>query len=259
MRRLLATLFLLAASAVSAEAAHERVPLALSASPARVVIPPGGRATIRLTNLGRMVDVVAAAPVGYALDLRGRPLLRAGARAAAVRSLTVRPGRLAVRPGTSAVVVVTAARHVGLAPGDHAVVVLLSARSASGSRVVARLRIGVVVVLHVPGRVVHALQLGAVRARVTRRVIRVDALVLNRGNVDEWIGTARLRVLVRRGGGGSRGCGALPRRLLARTRGVVEVRCGVPGRGRGRLALVVELVRPRPGVAVLRRSLRLRV
>lgn len=259
MRRLLATLLLLAASAVSAGAANERVPLALSVSPERVVIPPGGRATIRLTNLGRAVAVVGVAPVGYALDLRGRPLLRAGARSAAVRALTVRPGRLAVRPGTTAVVAVTAAPRVGLAPGDHAVVVLVSAGSSPGSRVVARLRIGVVVVLHVPGRVVHALQLGSVRARVARRVLRVDAVVLNRGNVDEWIGAVRLRVLVRRGGGGSRGCGALPRRLLARTRGVVEVRCGVPGRGRARLALVVELVRPRPGVAVLRRSLRVRM
>jgi hypothetical protein len=75
--------------------------------------------------------------------------------------------------------------------------------------------------------------------------------------VDEWLARRRLELrLVGRGRVLAHLHGE-PRRLLARTRGLVEARYA--GRIRGRLKVVVALVAPRPGVSVLRRTFRIRL
>ncbi len=80
-----------------------RSPVALTASPSRVMLAGTGRATIHIANAGSRPIAVDAQRAGFALDLRGRPRIvaRSGPRAA-TSWLTVRPRRLVLRPGANA-------------------------------------------------------------------------------------------------------------------------------------------------------------
>ncbi len=151
----------------------------------------------------------------------------------------------------------TATRAAAARPGDHALVVLLTTRLPTGRALLAHLRIGVVVDLRVPGPVVRRLAVGGLRVERHRRDVRFELSVANRGNLDEWLARRRLELsLVGHGRILARLHGE-PRRLLARTRGLVEAR--YTGRIRGPVKVVVALVGPRPGVNVLRRTFRIRL
>jgi hypothetical protein len=208
-------------------------PVALSASPPRVVLAGASSEAIHVTNAGRSVAFVTVAPAGFALDLRGRP------RVVQVRGrplLEVRPRRLELPPRQTAVLTVSAASLRTTPPGDHAALVLLTTRPLAGNGIAVRMRLGVVVIVRVPGVLVHRVDVRAVRVR-RRGVLYLS--VANRGNASERIAPGRLRVtLVRRGRVLAR-LRTVPRELLPGTRGVVELR--YPGRIRGRVAARVEL------------------
>jgi hypothetical protein len=208
-------------------------PVALSASPPRVVLAGASSEAIQVTNAGRRIAVVTVAPAGFALDLRGRP------RVVQVRGrplFEVRPRRLELPPRQTAVLTVSAASLRTTPPGDHAALVLLTTRPLAGNGIAVRMRLGVVVIVRVPGVLVHRVEVRAVRVR-RRGVLYLS--VANRGNASERIAPGRLRVtLVRRGLVLARLL-AVPRELLPGTRGVVELR--YPGRIRGRVAARVEL------------------
>src|SRR5439155_440021 len=184
--------------------------------------------------------------------LRGRPRVTS-----AGRWLRVEPVRLKLPPRGSAELEVAVAKPHGAAPGDHAALLLLTTHPPAGRRIVARLRLGVVVVARVPGLLVRRLALVGLRVARRARATVVDLVVANRGNVDEWIGARRLSVRLLRRGRVVASLWATPRRLLARSHGLVRVTC--PRAVHGRLRAVLQLSRPRDGVAVLRRSLRLRL
>src|SRR5206468_2748750 len=151
--------------------------LAVSAWPARVVVAAPGHTTIHVSNPSSDAVALAAAASGYALDVRGRPrvTLRRG-------WLTVRPARLRLPPNGSAELDVAVARPRGAPAGDHASLVLLTTEPPSGRRVVARLRLGVVVVARVPGLIVHRLVLGGLQVVRRRQSTVVDVAVAHRGN-----------------------------------------------------------------------------
>jgi hypothetical protein len=225
--------------------------LAVSAWPARVVVAAPGHTTIHVSNPSPDAVALVAAASGYALDVRGRP------RVTARRGwLAVRPARLRLPPNGSAELDVAVARPRGAPPGDHASLVLLTTQPLSGRRVVARLRLGVVVVARVPGLLVHRLVLGGLHVVRRRHSTVVDVAVANRGNVDEWIGARRVAIRLRRHGALVATLWAAPRRLLARSGGLVRLACQRPVRGL--VTAVVQVAGPRDGVAVLRRTLRLR-
>jgi hypothetical protein len=226
--------------------------LAVSAWPARVVVAAPGRTTIHVSNPGTDAVVVDTAASGYALDLRGRP------RVTARRGwLHVRPSRVRLPGNAAAELEVTVARPKGATPGDHTALLLLTTEPPSGRRVVARLRLGVVVVARVPGRLVRRLALGALRVAHRPRGTAVDLAVMNRGNLDEWIGARRVSVRLYRRGALVATLWAVPRRLLAGSSGLVRLTSARLVRGPTRA--VVQLTRPRDGVPVLRRTLRLRL
>jgi hypothetical protein len=226
--------------------------LAVSAWPARVVVAAPGHTTIHVSNPGPDAVALAAAASGYALDVRGRP------RVTPRRGwLAVRPAHLRLPPNGSAELDVAVARPRGAPPGDHASLVLLTTEPPSGRRVVARLRLGVVVVARVPGVLVHRLVLGGLHVVRRRRGTVVDLAVVNRGNLDEWIGARRIALRLRRHGAVVATLWTVPRRLLARSAGLVRLACRRPIRGP--VTAVVEVARPRDGVPVLRRTLRLRL
>jgi len=228
------------------------VSLGVAAWPARVVVAAPGRTTIHVSNPSGEAVLVDAAVSGYALDLRGRPRVTPSGR-----WLRVEPGRLKLTAGNSAALTVAVARPRGATPGDHAALLLLTTRPPPGRRVVARLRLGVVVVARVPGLLVRRLMFGRLRVAHRPRSTVADLAVVNRGNVDEWIGAQRLSIKLLRRGRVVATLWAMPRRLLARSRGLVRLAC--PRILHGQLTAVVQLSRPRDGVAVLRRSLRLRL
>lgn len=256
LARVSAVLVALALVPVAAGAGAARPPVALTAVPAHVALFGSARTAIRVTNAGTKRVVVDVRRAGFALDLRGRPRIvgSRGARSAA-RWLTFRPGHLALGPQSSALLVVAAKLPRRAEPGDHDALVLLSTRPVSRARVAVRLRMGVVVVVRAPGKVVRRLELRGLR--VTRRArVRVLQLgVTNRGDVTESLTRPRAMVSSARSGRRLATLVASSRDLRPRTRGIVEFRL----RARARGPVSVRIVIPaEPGRGALRRTYRVR-
>jgi hypothetical protein len=178
-------------------------PAALAVSPVRVELAGAGTATIRLTNAGRAPTVVDGARAGFAIDVRGRPHV-AALRDRGVEVL-VRPQRVVLAAGGAAAATIVVRVGPRASPGDHPSLVVFATRPRSTGGVGVRLRVGVVVVVRVPGAIVHRLRLA--RIRLVHRTLTV--VVRNRGNVVERVGPATLHVRL-----GSRLLRVPPRELL---------------------------------------------
>jgi hypothetical protein len=217
-------------------AARERPVVSLSASPARVVTEPGRPQVISLRNFARSRTSVSARAGGVALDLRGRP--RLVGRTAASSWLALSPRELSVRAGGTAELRVQARVPRGAEPGDHHAVVLLATRTTEAEGVGVRMRIGVRVVVRVPGRVVRRLVVRGIAVRRSGRVRVLDVTLSNRGNVTETLPRGRLAVVLR---AGSLRSPLLARRreLLPHSRGVVSLT--YRGRHRGLATATVEI------------------
>ncbi len=208
----------------SAGAGTTRPPLALTATPARVALAGTGRAGIRVTNPGAGPVVVDASRAGFSLDLRGRPLVtRRGGPRAAVSWLTVRPGRFVLPAGSSRWLTVSSRLPARTEPGDHDAVVLLTTRPWRAAGVAVRMRIGIVVVVRAPGRVVRRLALGRLSVRRVRGARILELTVANRGNVTETLGAGRVRLALRRRGVETP-VRSEARELRPRTTGLVQFR-----------------------------------
>jgi hypothetical protein len=240
----------------SAGAGTARPPLALTATPAHVVLAGSGLATIRVTNPGLSPVVVDVARAGFSLDVRGRPevVARGGVRAAA-SWLTVRPGRLVLPAGGSQSLTVSSRLPVRTEPGDHDALVLLTTRPRRGAGVALRMRIGVVVVVRAPGRIVRRLALHGlrIRRRHDRRIL--ELLVVNAGNVTETLGRGRVQLSLQRGATHAR-VRAEARELRPRTRGIVQFR--YLGELRGWVTARAQIA-AQPGGQVVRRTFRVRL
>ncbi len=208
--------------------ATARPQLSLVAEPARVQLDGPGSATVRVTNHGSATVVLDAQRAGFALDLRGRPRIVPVARAS---WLSVKPKRIAIPAGESASLTVSGRVLRGSAPGDHASLLLLASRPLSDAAVAVRVRLGVVVVLRVPGKIVHRVRLLGVAAKKAgnRRLLTVR--LANRGNVAELLGGGRVVVTLWRKGKLVARLQAAPRELLPQSRGLVEVTYRGPIRG----------------------------
>ena len=199
-----------------------RAPIGLTASPSRLMLTGSGSATIRLANTGSRPVVVDARRAAFALDLRGRPKIvkRSGPRAA-TSWLRLQPRRLVLRPGATASVTVAARVPRPVEPGDHDALVLLATRPLRAGGVAMRMRIGVVVVVRAPGRIVRRLELRRLRVLRGGRTRVLELLVVNHGNVTEHLGRRRLALTVAQPGHGIVKLRHSGRRMLPRTRGVV--------------------------------------
>jgi hypothetical protein len=212
----------------SAAAGTARPPLALTASPGRLALVGAGEGAIRVTNPGLSPVVVDVSRVGFSLDLRGRPRIASRVdRRTAVTWVTVHPWRFVLRAGAGRAITVTTRPPARAEPGDHDALVLLTTRPQRGAGVAVRMRIGVVVVVRAPGRIVRRVALGRLRVRRSARAGVLELGLANRGNVTETIDRARLQVWIDRGSGRARLRHEV-RDLRPRTNGIVEV----PFRGR---------------------------
>jgi hypothetical protein len=202
-----------------------RPPVALTASPAHVALRGSGRATVRVTDVGASAVVIDVTRAGFALDLRGRPeiVVRASSRAAA-NWLTLRPRRLALRPGQQGSLTVSSTLPPRAEPGDHDGLILLTSRPVRATGVSVRMRIGVVVVVRAPGTIVRRVEPRSLRLRrATRRMRLLELLLVNRGNVTELLGRRQVEVSLMSGGRIRATLRPEPRELRPHTRGVVQL------------------------------------
>ncbi len=223
-----------------AGAGTARPPVSLVASPSHVTLAGKAGRTIRVTNSGGQSVVVDVTRAGFALDLRGRPRIvpRGSDRRVTASWLTVRPRRLTLTPGGSASFTVSSKLPHPVEPGDHDALVLLTTRPRRAGGVAVRMRIGIVVVVRAPGVIVRRLELLALRVRRAGRTRLLELLVANRGNITEALDRRCVSVSVRRRGRELARLWPAARRLLPRTRGIVEIR--YRGRLRGRVTARVE-------------------
>ena len=242
MRTALATAALVAAAAALPGAAAGRG-IGLSASPLRLKLAGASSATVTVRNPGNRPLLVDVSRAGFARSLRGRP--RVQPVHGALGWLRLRPRRVRLAPGARVRLRVTAVPPRRAEPGDHPAVVLLTTRPLGVHRVRMRLRVGVLVVLHVPGPIVRRLAARSlsVHRLGTRRLLELR--LVNRGNVTERLGARRLRlVLLRRG--------RVIARLRPRRRELLPHSVGIAqfvyrGAVRGELVARVELHPPAGG------------
>ena len=169
---------------------------ALTASPGRVVLDGAARAEVRVAA-PRGVELVDVGLATYSLDLRGRP--RLGGAARAPRWVSVRPSLL--RVGAKGAAVTVAARPPrGAEPGDRPFALVLTTRASGRHGVAVRLRIGVLVLARVPGRIVRRLVVGPLHVRQHGRAHVLELAIRNAGNVTERLPPGRIVLtLLRRG------------------------------------------------------------
>jgi hypothetical protein len=204
---------------VAPAAGATRPPVALIASPAHVDLVGSGRSVVTVTNSGTETAVVDVLRAGYALDVRGRP--RVAARRASW--LAVVPARLTLAPGASGTITVTSKLPRRARPGDHPELVLFTTHARPGRGLPVRVRLGVVVVVRAPGKVVHRLDLAGVNIRRAGRQPVLRLRIDNRGNVIEALNPACSRVVVRHGRVVLAMLRPPGRRLLPRTFALVDV------------------------------------
>jgi hypothetical protein len=214
---------------------------AISVSPVRVRLNANAGRTLTIRNGGDAAVAVDARLAGFVLDRRGKPVVVRGQVAAGW--LRVRPQRIVLAPGGVAALTVSSAVPAGTGPGDHPALVLLTTQTRPKAPVAIRMRVGVVVFVRIPGRIVHRLEL---RALSVRRGV-LEAAIANRGNVVE---RARVRIFLSRRGRVLARLGPVVRTLLPHSRGIQRFRYHGPARG---------WVTARVEAGALRRSFRLRV
>ena len=229
---LAATACLLAPAFPAAGAGRPLV--SLVATPSHVVLAGRGRETIHVQNTGVQRVLVDVARSGFALDLRGRPRIVPRRAQSATSWLVVRPRVLAIPAGKSRDLTVASVLPGRAQPGDHSGLVLLVSRPHRSRALAIQMRLGVVVVVRAPGKIVRQLvpmRLNVVRARSARRL---EVTLANRGNVTETLTRGCLRIALYRQSRLLVRLAPPARQLLPRTRGIVEVLYRGPIRGRVR-------------------------
>jgi hypothetical protein len=214
---------------------------AISVSPVRIRLSANSSSTLTIRNGGDVPTAVDARLAGFVLDRRGKPVIARGRVAAGW--LRVQPQRILLAPRGAAELTVSSVVPGAAGAGDHPALVLLTTQMRPAAPVAIRVRVGVVVFVRVPGRIVHRLELNALRAR--GRVL--EAVIANRGNVVE---RTRVRISLWRRGRLLGRLGPVVRTLLPHTRGIERFRARLTLRG---------WVTARVEAGALRRSVRLRV
>lgn len=189
---------------------------ALSVSPSRIRLTRAASRAITIVNTGTAIATVEAETANLALDRHGRPAI-ARTRGPAPGWLSLKPQRVVLVPGGKAVVTVALRAPAGALPGDHPALVLLTTLPRRTSGVAIRMRVGVVVFVHVAGRMVRRLDVRSLRVRPGE----LEVVVANRGNAVE---RPRVRVVLARPGLVPLRAGTVERMLLPHTRAVLHIR-----------------------------------
>jgi hypothetical protein len=119
------------------------------------------------------------------------------------------------------------------------------------------MRLGVVVVVRVPGRIVHRLVPLSLRVRRAGPLRVLELLVANKGNVTEVLDRGCAIVTLRRRGQVLARLRPPARQLLPRTSGLVEARYA--GRVRGRLVARIDFAARKPCLRTRGRAFSIRL
>jgi hypothetical protein len=231
--------------------------VSLVAVPAHVALGGRQRQMIRVENGGTQRAIVDVTRAGFALDLRGRPRVRPAASRPAASWLVVSPRRGVIPPGQSRALSVSARLGARAEPGDHEALVLLTSRPRHTGAVFVRIRLGVVVVVRAPGKVVRRLTPLRLRVRRTGHRRLLELLVANRGNVTEALSPGCPVITLHRGGRVLARLAPTPRQFLPRTRGIAEIR--YRGRLRGAITARVERIARGGCAPMVPRAFRIRL
>jgi P pilus assembly chaperone PapD len=228
----------------------------ISVTPAHLIIPGNGRASLTVTNTGSEAETFSLRIGNY--DLRPDGRVRIDPRLTPGRSardwLRTSPPQIRLGPGQETTVTITSRPARSATPGDHQALLLVTSlpKAAVRSRVAVRSQVGVGVIARVPGPFVRRIAVArpfVVRSGA-RRAVRLR--LTNRGNINERFARGQIAVTLRRRGRVLARLVARPQSVLPGTKGVVSI----PYRGRisGRVTVVatVRLARPAqagPGIA----------
>ncbi len=251
MRHALAAVVLAAAAASIPGAAAGRG-IGLSASPLRVTLRGASSAVVTVRNPGRRALLVDVSRAGFARSLHGRPRVLP-ARGVA-KWLRMRPKRILIAPGAEGILHVRAALPRRAIPGDHPALVLLTTRPLGVRHVRVRLRVGVLVLLRVQGKIVRRLDPRGLSVRRRGELCLLYLRLVNRGNVAERLGRDRLRLSLFRHGRRVARLRPRSQELLPHSTGLALF--AYRGRLRGVLLARVGL---RPPLPRTRRSFRVRL
>jgi len=169
---------------------------ALGVSPLRLELKGASAAAITVRNPGLRPLIVTVTRAGFARTLHGKPRIKPVRGAAGW--LRARPRRLRLAPHATASIRLTANPPAVASPGDHPALVLLSTQPPADKKVHVLLRVGVVVLVRVPGTVVHDLVPRALSVRREGGTRLFSLRLANRGNVAERVGGTRLELVLTR-------------------------------------------------------------
>jgi translation initiation factor IF-1 len=195
VRRALAAVVLgTAAASIPGAAAGGGV--GLSASPLRLILKGPSSAAVTVRNPGPRPLLIDVSRARFARSLRGKP--RVGQAGGGAVWLRLRPKRIRLAAHAKQILHVRAVPSRGARPGDHPALVLLTTHPLGVRHVRVRLRVGVIVVLHVRGRVVQRLDARGLRVESHGRARLLELRLVNRGNVTEELGGDRVRLTLLR-------------------------------------------------------------
>ena len=233
-----------AASGMTAAAEAPAAPgrLGLSVSPAPLTVLPRHEDTLSVANRGEQPVNLQLTVGDYTLGPDGRPLFGPGvnSRRSARTWLRLDPRQLRLEAGQRVNVQVSAVPPRSATPGDHnAIVLVTTGAQAAPGRFAVRHRIGVGVLVRVPGPIMRRLAIGRliIRRSGKRDVLRLN--IRNLGNINERLATGQVSVQLRRGGRVLATFRPRPRSLLPGTAG--DVIAARAGHRRGRYTAVIRL------------------
>lgn len=240
----------LGAALIVAAAWSSALGITVSVTPTNLVILAGQSGDLTLTNPDQAAATYDLRIGNY--EIRPDGSVRIDPKEPPSRSardwLKVSPTTVQLAAGASTTLHITSRRVSTAAPGDHHALVLISSRpEATPSGVAVRARVGIGVIVRVPGDIIR--KVIAARPYVVTsagsRSVRVK--LTNRGNVNERFLTGQIRMQVLQGHRVIARLRARPQSILPGTSGVISL----PYRGRvhGLLRVVVSIRLARPAVA----------
>ena len=196
--KVLGVALIVAAALIPSAAAGGTPAAAIGVSPLRLELNGAATAPITVRNPGSSPLVVTVTRAGFARTLHGKPRIKAARGAAAW--LRARPRRLRLAPHATGSFRLSAKPPEAARPGDHPALVLLATRPRADKKVHVLLRVGVVVLVRVPGTIVRRLEPQTLSVRRDGGKRLFSLRLANRGNVAERIRGVRLELVLSRHG-----------------------------------------------------------
>jgi P pilus assembly chaperone PapD len=198
-------------------------PVTLAINPTQLVLvgAADGKFTVR-NPTGNPVTLQAS--VGnFTIRPNGHVVVnpRRAPQHSAKRWLAISPKEFTIKPHTNAGLSVHSHPAANASPGDHYALVLFTTAPSGTGKVLVRTRLGVAVLVRVPGKIKRRLVIGGLSASRTKHELRL--VIKNRGNINERLLKRHVSVTLKRRGRLVQKLSAPARDLLPRGRAVYRL------------------------------------